>query len=242
MRTLVIGDIHGAYKALLQVLELAKITTNDHLIFLGDIADRWSETPKVYDFLIDLQKTHQTTMVKGNHDDLCLQFLLGKSMEQKWLLHGGDATLKAYKSITDEVKQKHIDFISSMKNYYLDSQNRLFVHGGFTNLRGVEYEYWMPNFYWDRTLWEMALSTPEDIEKDNIYYPKRLKLYDEIYIGHTPVIRFNTDKPMNKHNVWNIDTGAGFDGKITILDIDTKEYWQSDSVPSFYPDEKVRIC
>ena len=25
------------------------------------------------------------------------------------------------------------------------------------------------------------------------------------------------------------------------LDIDTKEYWQSDSVPSFYPDEKVRI-
>ena len=34
MRTLVIGDIHGAYKALLQVLELAKITTNDHLIFL----------------------------------------------------------------------------------------------------------------------------------------------------------------------------------------------------------------
>ena len=87
----------------------------------------------------------------------------------------------------------------------------------------------------------MALSTPEDIEKDNIYYPKRLKLYDEIYIGHTPVIRFNTDKPMNKHNVWNIDTGAGFDGKITILDIDTKEYWQSDSVPSFYPNEKVRI-
>ena len=63
MRTLVIGDIHGAYKALLQVLELAKITTNDHLIFLGDIADRWSETPKVYDFLIDLQKTHQTTTV-----------------------------------------------------------------------------------------------------------------------------------------------------------------------------------
>ena len=32
MRTLVIGDIHGAYKALLQVLELAKITTNDHLV------------------------------------------------------------------------------------------------------------------------------------------------------------------------------------------------------------------
>ena len=52
--TYVIGDIHGGLKALLQVLERAKVTQNDTLIFLGDYADGWSETPAVLDFLIDL--------------------------------------------------------------------------------------------------------------------------------------------------------------------------------------------
>ena len=36
-RTLVIGDIHGGFKALKQVLERANVTENDKLIFLGNI-------------------------------------------------------------------------------------------------------------------------------------------------------------------------------------------------------------
>ena len=56
MRTLVIGDIHGALRALVQVLERADIQTDDYLIFLGDYADGWSETPEVLDFLIEYQK------------------------------------------------------------------------------------------------------------------------------------------------------------------------------------------
>ena len=55
MRTLVIGDIHGAIKALTQVLERADIQPTDHLIFLGDYADGWSQTPEVLDFLISYQ-------------------------------------------------------------------------------------------------------------------------------------------------------------------------------------------
>jgi hypothetical protein len=34
MRTLVIGDIHGGLRALHQILERAKVTTKDTLIFL----------------------------------------------------------------------------------------------------------------------------------------------------------------------------------------------------------------
>lgn len=45
---------------------------------------------------------------------------------------------------------------------------------------------------------------------------------------------------MRRCNVWNIDTGAGWSGKLTIMDIDTKEYWQSDFVKELYPDEKGR--
>jgi serine/threonine protein phosphatase 1 len=52
-RTLVIGDIHGGLKALIQVLERAKVTSNDTLIFLGDYVDGWSDSPQVIDFLME---------------------------------------------------------------------------------------------------------------------------------------------------------------------------------------------
>ncbi len=39
MRTLVIGDIHGGLKALVQVLERAAVQPTDELIFLGDYTD-----------------------------------------------------------------------------------------------------------------------------------------------------------------------------------------------------------
>jgi len=73
-----------------------------------------------------------------------------------------------------------------------------------------------------------------------LLYPKRLRLYDEIYIGHTPTTNYGVDTPMHKCNVWNIDTGAAFEGRITVLDIDSKRFWQSDIVQSLYPDEKGR--
>ncbi|CEN46887.1 Diadenosine 5',5'''-P1,P4-tetraphosphate asymmetrical hydrolase [Capnocytophaga canis] len=238
MRILVIGDIHGAYKALIQVLERVNIQDQDKFIFLGDYADGWSQTPQVIDFLIDFGKKYDCTFLRGNHDDLCLDFLSGKSMEKMWYFHGGDATEKAYESIPEETKQKHIDFLKKLSNYQLDSQNRLFVHAGFTNLRGVEYEYFPKAFYWDRTLWELAISV--EMSPEQIRYPNRLKLYSEIFIGHTPTVRFETDKPMSANNVWNIDTGAAFKGRITVMDINTKEFWQSNPVFELYPEEMGR--
>ena len=78
------------------------------------------------------------------------------------------------------------------------------------------------------------------IEKHSELYPNRLKHYKEIYIGHTPTTNFNQDKPMNAINVWNVDTGAAFKGKLSALDLDTKYVFQSDLVMSFYPDETGR--
>jgi serine/threonine protein phosphatase 1 len=45
---------------------------------------------------------------------------------------------------------------------------------------------------------------------------------------------------MNKCNVWDMDTGAAFSGRITVMDIDTKRYWQSDLVEDLYPGEAGR--
>lgn len=161
-------------------------------------------------------------------------------MDTKWLLHGGKATLKAYENIDNATKNKHLEFIQKMKLYVIDSQNRLFIHAGFTNLRGIEHEYFQESFFWDRTLWETALSTDSNHSRSDIFFPKRLLLYDEIFIGHTPTIRYGQSVPMNKHNVWNVDTGAAFTGCITIMDINSKEFWQSDPIKTLYPNELGR--
>ena len=87
---------------------------------------------------------------------------------------------------------------------------------------------------------ETAIALDDRIEKTSVFYPKRLKIYKEIYIGHTPTTHIGDAVPVNKACVWNIDTGAGFQGKITIMDINTKEYWQSEPLHNLYFDEKGR--
>ena len=239
-RTLVIGDIHGGLKALKQVLERSKVGLSDTLIFLGDYVDGWSESPQVIDFLIDLNQKQNCIFMRGNHDELLLEWLDKSKDNLLWYNHGGEATVNAYKIVSSATKQKHIAFLINLKNYYLDNQNRLFVHAGFTNLNGVDFEYFPKMFYWERTLWETALALDPNLKPDSVFYPKRLTLYKEIYIGHTPVSRIIETIPIKKANVWNIDTGAAFKGPLTILDVDSKQFWQSDLLPDLYPDENGR--
>lgn len=239
-RKLVIGDIHGGLKALEQVIERANVTSKDTLIFLGDFVDGWSQSPQVINFLIALNEQQNCIFVRGNHDDLLLNYLKTGTYSEEWFNHGGKSTVDAYLKIDEQIKQQHILFLEKLLPYHLDDENRLFIHAGFTNLKGIDYEFFKPLFYWDRTLWEMALALDENIPFESDLYPNRLKLYKEIYIGHTPTTKINKTVPVNKACVWNVDTGAAFIGPLTILDIDSKEFWQSDFLPSLYPNESGR--
>jgi serine/threonine protein phosphatase 1 len=106
-------------------------------------------------------------------------------------------------------------------------------------VNGVDYEYFL-DYFIDRTLRETALALDKTMATDNIFYPKRFTLYKEIYIGHTPVTRIERNT-RSKANVWNVDTGAAFKGPLTIMDVDTKEFWQSEPLTQLYFDEKEGI-
>lgn len=240
MRTLAIGDIHGGYKALIQILERAEVTPNDKLIFLGDYVDGWGESAQVIDCLIELSKKNQCVFIKGNHDVWCEQWLASGVENRIWLMHGGTETIESYRNYKTEEKYQHLDFFEGMPLYYIDDANKLFLHAGFASIHGVEREIHKNTFYTDRTLWEMALTMDKRIKSHSELYPNRLKHYDEIYIGHTPTIRYHKHKPMNAANVWNVDTGAAFTGKLSALDINTKEVFQSDSLMHLYPNEMGR--
>lgn len=239
-RTLVIGDIHSGLKALQQVLKKANVVENDTLIFLGDYVDGWSQAVETVNFLLELDKTHQCIFLRGNHDELCYDWLTGAADNPTWFMHGGQATANSYENLDLKTKAVHLKFYENLKNYHLDGEQRLFLHAGFTNLKGIDFEYFTKTFYWDRTLWELALSLNPELNKDDMNYPKRLLNYREIYIGHTPVTRMGKTTPQNAANVWNIDTGAAFMGPLTVLDVNSKTYWQSDPVHTLYPNEKGR--
>ncbi len=239
-RTLVIGDIHSGLKALEILLKRARVTEEDRLIFLGDYIDAWSDAVETVNYLIQLNTTHNCVFLRGNHDELCYEWLTDGKDNPTWFMHGGKATAESYAKADEATKKSHILFYESLVNYHLTEGNKLFLHAGFTHLKGIEHEYFTKSFYWDRTLWELALSLNPDLEKEDDHYPQRLKHYDEIFIGHTPVTRMGKTTPQNSANVWNVDTGAAFRGPLTALDIDTKKFWQSDPVHTYYPGEKGR--
>jgi serine/threonine protein phosphatase 1 len=239
-RTLVIGDIHGGLKALKQVLERAAVKKEDKLVFLGDFVDGWSESAQVMEFVIQLSSQQECICIKGNHDEWCEQWLRSGTTENVWLFNGGKETIESYAAFGNARRLQHLNFLEQMKYYHVDEQNRLFIHAGFTSMHGPQKEFHSSNFGWDRTLWEMAVTMDKRIKKDSLLFPKRLKLFHEIYIGHTPTLNYAVDTPMHGCNVWNLDTGAAFYGKLSIIDIDSKQFWQSDAVQGFYPGEKGR--
>lgn len=238
--TFVIGDIHGGLLGLQQALDHATITAQDTLIFLGDYVDGWSDNLNTIEFLMELSNKYHCIFLRGNHDDLLLKYLTQEDANPMWLAHGGTATKKNYDAATSQTIEKHINFLNNLTYYHIDGANNLYVHAGFSNVKGPRYEYFKVMVYWDRSLWELAQCVDPNLQTNDATYPNRLRLFHEIFIGHTPVSKTKFCEPKNCANVWNMDTGAAYQGAVTIMSVDTKEFWQSDPLCSLYPNEKGR--
>jgi len=227
MKTFVLGDIHGGYKALLQCFERSGFdSASDLLVFLGDAVDGWSQSPECVE---ELMQVENLVYLMGNHDLWTMAWLAYGQKPDMWLMQGGSATIEAYENEKWVARQaEHLEFLRHGKFYYRDRENRLFVHGGITP--GVPLkEQDDSTFVWDRHLFDSIDGLPE---------------YSEVYVGHTPTIVASTTEPINyggDDNVWRVDTGAGWNGKLTIMDVETKQFWQSDIVQDLYPGEEGRM-
>lgn len=264
MRTLVIGDIHGALKALKQVLKRCEYNLKkDKIIFLGDYVDGWSESAQLIDYLITLEKeaVNKPIFIKGNHDVWCEEWLITGAQNNIWRQQGGKTTINSYIKTGLITEDSHKQFFKYLHNYYIDDENRGFVHGGYTSKKGLGHELYHSNYYWDRDLWQLALLSHDRIyfRKNGMSANRRFEKHKEVYIGHTSTSNWNykfngvlrcinddckvgqrITTPINACNVWNLDTGCGYNGKLTIMNIDTKEFWQSDLVQELYPNELER--
>jgi serine/threonine protein phosphatase 1 len=227
MRTFVIGDIHGAYRALKQVLERANFDyDNDTLISLGDVSDGWTEVAECFE---ELLKIKNLKFVRGNHDQWLKDWFVRGDQPDVWRLQGGQNTILSYEK-HPELKIRHMEFLKKSPFYYVDEQVRLFVHGGIKP--GVPIEsHTKQELMWDRGLWELEYNG--NLKADTIQNPG----FKEVYVGHTSIYRFSGDKkPIISNNVIFMDTGAGWEGVLSLMDIDTKEVFQSDVVAELYPE------
>ena len=231
MKTFVTADIHGNYKALKQCIERSGFDSlEDQLIILGDIVDGYPESKECIDFLISLPNT---ILIIGNHDQFYIDYLKTGAMPSLWINQGGAA---ACKSIGHVFNQSHLDFFNKGHYVYVDDKNRLFVHGGID--LDIPIENQVPEkLMWDREMINYAYNC-EHTQSCKI--PKKLQGHTMYFIGHTTTEHYGSNEPLKLCNVWALDTGAGFDGKLTIMNIDTEEYWQSDTGDSLYGENQGR--
>jgi len=222
VRTFAIGDIHGAYKAMMQCFERSKFDyKKDRLIVMGDVCDGYPEVRQCID---ELLKIKHCDLIIGNHDMWALDWALRGDKPEIWTSQGGDRTMASYNG--GPMPQTHIDFLKS-GHLWLEVRNKLFVHAGFVPDLPLEQNS-AQVLVWDRDLlkdaWEAA----------NYRREAQITKYDDIFIGHTTTEIYRTLEPIHVCNVWDLDTGAGWSGKLTIMDIDTKEYWQSELSKDLY--------
>lgn len=136
-----------------------------------------------------------------------------------WTQQGWQATIDAYLRNT-ELLVAHRDFLDIAVKCYVDD-DRLFVHWGF-KLGSRAEEQPLRYLSWDRDLYDMRNN---DLD---------ISPYREVYVGHTST--WNISKiPFQRNNVWFLDQWGGYEGRLSIMDIDTKEFWQSDRVNLLYP-------
>jgi len=232
MKTFVIGDIHGAYRALLQCLERSRFDYHkDRLVVIGDVCDGYPDVVECFD---ELLKIKNLKFILGNHDKWAYDFYTGRTggyAEPFWLKQGGAATFDAYAKIGGMpaahlkiLKNAHVALEESVTGVM-----RLFVHGGIDPNKKLEKQD--PELcMWDRQL--LYSAREKHYQKREDY---KFGGYDEIFIGHTDTVAFaKTIEPIHYCNVWNLDTGAGWSGRLTIMNVETKEYWQSDLTPDLY--------
>ncbi len=216
MNRFVIGDIHGRVKALEQCLERSGFDIEiDTLICLGDVCDRGSYVKESIELLLQIKNL---IYILGNHDKWFLEWAVTGKQDRLWEYQGGTESVKSYKG--EKVPESHIQLFQNASMYYL-MDNKLFVHAGIVPEIPLE-EQSEYDLLWNRGLVESAIDSSTELQTS----------YDEIYVGHTPTTIYGYEEPVLFKGVWMMDTGAGWNGKLSILDIDTKKFWQSDKVGS----------
>lgn len=114
-RLLVMGDVHGQYEKMLNVLSLCEYRPAvDRLILLGDYVDRGPDSRRVVSEVLRLVQLGAVALY-GNHEDLMRQALRNRKQGylnpvelEQWFANGGETTLDSYRAHASDL-DAHLD-------------------------------------------------------------------------------------------------------------------------------------
>jgi len=149
----VIGDIHGCYSELCELLTLidrdikALDDSPKHIVCLGELMDRGPKSNEVIEHLMNFKPDYATPVfLMGNHEEVYLNVLSGSvGSLRSWFEFGGRECVRSYGvqnlgeihsnpenllfRILENVPQNHIDFIKSFQETF-EFGPYLCVHAG----------------------------------------------------------------------------------------------------------------
>ncbi|MCP3032032.1 serine/threonine protein phosphatase [Halobacillus sp. A1] len=200
MRYLVVSDIHGEIDKFESLLAKASYDPEkDQLILLGDYVDRGPNSRAVVKKVKQLVEEDGAIALKGNHDDLFIRAKYEEVAMELWKINGASSTIKSYGSNIEEVKE-HQEWLKDNLSLYYETEEYIFVHAGLEPGIPVEQQE-EEIMLWTRNTAKVGLGKT-------------------VVHGHTPVreISYYEDQV-------DIDTGAVYGGKLTLLELPTHEVY-----------------
>ena len=210
MRTIVIGDVHGCYNELKEMIETLEAGGEykkgiDKLVFLGDYIDRGDNSRLVIDFIRKLQEENDNVIaLMGNHEDMLLNYL--DDGDDTWLWNGYRSTMDSYKGFDNQFK-RDVQWIRTLPLYHED-EHFIFVHAGIDPYKPMKKQKR------NTLLW---------VREPFIYNAK--VYHKQVIFGHTPTANLSEEwKPVRTYadNI-DIDTGCVYGGALTAMILDNGE-------------------
>jgi serine/threonine protein phosphatase 1 len=159
--------------------------------------------------LITISKTHKTTAIMGNHEQMMLESRNDPERLVEWLLNGGDATLFSYggkRGNFSHVPAEHWHFLERNLVSYLETKTHIFVHA---NVHPELHMKEQPDYM---LRWERC-------DQSSRHMSRKI-----IVCGHTPQ---RSKRPLVRDHLICIDTIAFHGGFLTALDVTTDTIWQA---------------
>jgi len=207
----VIGDVHGCYYTLKQLVEKIKAKYPDISIYcVGDLVDRGNFSCEVIEFV----KSENINCVIGNHDFMFYSNMRDpfSIMARSWNYNGAETTVASYKEKIN-LMDEHLDFIISEPLFY-NLDDCFLSHAGVS----IKYKQFFKNGVpSDKELDEVFKKELDD--KNSILWARGslLNLGKLQVVGHTHRKDVYHD---NSSDTLYIDTTAYGNNKLTAVIID----------------------
>ena len=220
----IIGDIHGCYDELCELLErlgyvvskeqtMAHSLQNRKLVFLGDLVDRGPKSPEVLRMVMSMVQAKQAYCVLGNHDGKLLRKLKGSNVQVK---HGLETTMEQLEHESEQFIEEVKQFLEGLVSHYVFDDGKLVVvHAGLKEkFQGRE----------SKKIRDLAMFGETTGEVDEFGLPVRVR-WSEVYKGSAFVVYGHTPQARAQiiNNTINIDTGCVFGGRLTAFRYPEKE-------------------